>query len=182
MVSEERIMIFIDGSNIFRAIERYRKQKQDENFKINFRKLVDVLAGERKLIRAYYYGSRPLPPNSVQEAFYKKLEWDGFTVTVKELKKRTKVCKKCGQSQESTIEKGVDVALVTDLLAFGFKDGYSTAIVVSGDNDFSGAIEEVKRMPKNVEVVSFENCISSETMRKADKFVSIESIIDKIRL
>jgi len=117
-----------------------------------------------------------------QESFFKKLERLGFEVEIKTLKVREKICKSCGQRQKAYIEKGVDVALITDLLAFGFRDGYDTAIIVSGDNDFLGAINEVKRLPKRVEIAAFSDSISEETQRKADAFVQLEKMAERIRM
>lgn len=173
-------MVFIDGSNLHHATERYRKS--NPSFNIDYGRLVSVLCEGRNLVRAYYYGSRPVQTVPQQESFFKKLERLGFEVSVKPLKMREKACRHCGQKQMAYIEKGVDVALVTDLLAFGFRGGYDTAIIVSGDNDFQQAVNEVKRLPKRVEVASFSGSISEETQRKADRFILLDALADRIRM
>ena len=43
-------------------------------------------------------------------------------------------------------QKGVDVALVTELLRMAREDVYDIAIVASGDSDFSSAVDCVKSM------------------------------------
>lgn len=177
---DERVMVFIDGSNLHHAVERH--QKIDAGFRIDYQKLVETLVGGRHLVRTYYYGSRPMQAVSEQESFFKKLERLGFDVSVKTLKLREKVCKECGHHQKAYLEKGVDVALVTDLLAFGFRNGYDTAIIVSGDNDFLGAINEVKRLPRRVEIAAFSDSISEETQRKADSFTALDEMAGKIRM
>jgi uncharacterized LabA/DUF88 family protein len=177
---DERVMVFIDGSNLHHAVER--RQRKDTSFRIDYQKLVGALVGARKLVRAYYYGSRPMHAVAEQESFFKKLERLGFEISIKTLKVREKICKSCGQAQRTYIEKGVDVALITDLLAFGFRNGYDTAIIVSGDNDFLGAINEVKRLPRRVEIAAFSDSVSEETQRKADAFISLEALEGKIRM
>lgn len=177
---DERIMVFIDGSNLHHAMERHAKLRS--GFAIDYSRLVSALLESRKLVRAYYYGSRPAQPNPQQESFFKKLERLGFDVNIKTLKLRERVCRHCGQRQKTHIEKGVDVALVTDLLAFGFRSGYDTAIIVSGDNDFLQAVNEVKRLPRRVEIAAFSDSICEETQRKADRFIPLEAMADRIRM
>jgi len=46
--ARERVMIFIDGSNLFHACNQIK-------FKIDLVKLVNVLVGDRYLVRPYYY-------------------------------------------------------------------------------------------------------------------------------
>jgi uncharacterized LabA/DUF88 family protein len=48
----ERVIVFIDGSNIFHAIRSL-------NIKINYSRLVGFLVEDRRLIRAYFYGAVP---------------------------------------------------------------------------------------------------------------------------
>ena len=50
------------------------------------------------------------------------------------------------------VEKGVDVRLATDMVTNGFKNLYDVAILISGDADFSHAIQAVKDVGKHVEV------------------------------
>jgi len=181
---DHRVMVFIDGSNLHHAIARYREKNAQihPNYQIDYEKLIHELVRGRKLVRVYFYGSKNVQPNPLQESFYAKLERLGFDVTVKPLKSRTRKCKNCEYKHQTHIEKGVDVALVTDLLAFGFRGGYDAAIIVSGDNDFLRAIEEVKRLPKRVEIACFGDSISQETQRKADEFIPLDTLVNKIRL
>jgi uncharacterized LabA/DUF88 family protein len=48
----ERVIVFIDGSNIFHAIRSL-------NIKIDYNRLVGFLVEDRRLIRAYFYGTVP---------------------------------------------------------------------------------------------------------------------------
>ncbi|RLI76835.1 NYN domain-containing protein [Archaeoglobales archaeon] len=165
----DKVAIFIDGSNIFHGCREY-----DPNFKIDYVKLVDVLLNGRKLLRPYYYGSfDPSNPDQAnrQKRFHQALQEKGFHVTIKPLRRR----------DDNKIEKGVDVALVTDMLSLGFKNAYDVAILVSGDNDFVHAVEELKAHGKIVEVAMFENAIGGELKRMADKFISLNKIADRIR-
>ena len=50
-------------------------------------------------------------------------------------------CPHCGQEIRRTVEKGVDTAIVTDLIRFGIDDYYDRAILVAGDADHIPAVE-----------------------------------------
>ena len=159
-----KVAIFIDGSNLFYACKELK-------FKIDMLKLRDVLVGDRELLRPYYYHSFD-PNDEGQIKFHHFLQNNGFTVKAIPLRQR-------GEKQ---VEKGADVRLVTDMLALGFKGAYDIAIVVSGDSDFIDAIEEIKRSGKRVEVAMFEHVVSSELKRSVDRFISLNTLTDKIAL
>ena len=50
-------------------------------------------------------------------------------------------CPHCGQEIRRTVEKGVDTAIVTDLIRFGIDDYYDRAILIAGDADHIPAVE-----------------------------------------
>lgn len=178
----EKVMIFIDGANLLHGCKNYK-----DKYQVDLLKLRDALVGGRRLIRAYYYGSFiPDAPNyESQIKFFDFLEYKGFKVIKSPLRKRTVEfeCKTCGatHSTEESREKGVDIALATDMLSFGINDHYDTAIVVSGDYDYYRAIEEVQRNGKNVEIAYFKKSgISDRFIRCADKFISLDEISGEI--
>jgi len=171
-----RVMIFIDGSNLFWACRAL-------SFKIDFEKLVKVLVGNRTLIRPFYYCAVPEKPATKQVNFHRKMRYLGFQVVTKRLKKRSD-----STGRTIFVEKGVDVALVTDMLSMAFKNAYDVAILVSGDNDYVGAVEEIKRLGKRVEIASFEHNIKDNTKfispdlkMIADKFISLDQLKDQIK-
>lgn len=50
-------------------------------------------------------------------------------------------CPTCHESMEGTIEKGVDTAIVTDMIKLAWADSYDIAVLVSSDRDFIPAVE-----------------------------------------
>lgn len=177
-------MIFIDGANLFHGSRAY-----EAGYKIDILKLVDELVGDRKLIRAYFYDSIPMDDQNQiigQKNFHNLLEYNGFKVTALPLRTREirYECEECGHNHiiQKNVEKGVDIALVTDMLSFGIMRYYDTGIMVSGDLDYFKAIEEVQRKGVKIEIAYFRNGgISSELVRQADIFINLEEIADKIR-
>lgn len=60
------------------------------------------------------------------------------------------VCEKCEKPLKLEVEKGVDAALVTDLLWLAFQDLYDLAIVVSSDADLIAGIERTQLTGRKV--------------------------------
>ena len=164
----------MDGSNLFHAIKSM-------NIKIDYTKLVDFLKEDRKLIRAYFYGAVPqekdLKKNTPewesflrQKRFLEELSLQGIKVKVTTLKRLP---------SGEFIEKGVDVMLATDMLSLAYKNAYDSAILVSGDSDFSYTVEEVQSLGKRVENASFK-ITSSYILRKVcDRFTLLDDYLDR---
>jgi uncharacterized LabA/DUF88 family protein len=53
-------------------------------------------------------------------------------------------CSSCGATLMTSAEKGVDAALVTDLLSLAWQRAYDVAVLVSGDADYIPAVEYVQ--------------------------------------
>ena len=51
------------------------------------------------------------------------------------------ICPQCGGDMRGTQEKGVDGAIITDLISQGCFAGYDVAVLVSSDRDFVPAVE-----------------------------------------
>ena len=167
MSLKNRVMVFVDGSNLFWSMKR-------KGLKLDFYKLVTQLVGDRFLVRPYYYCSTSVPPSERQRKFLYALKYQGFTVVSKPLK-----AMQIGR-KTIFIEKGVDVALATDMIAAAFRDLYDTAILVSGNSDYVSVVDEVKRLGKRVEVAAFDFAIARQLKALGDKFVALESIQDNI--
>lgn len=180
---QERVMIFIDGANLFHGCSNYKK-----GYKIDMLKLRDELVGGRKLVSSHYYAAIPRENSSqfpAQKRFLDMLSYNSFNVTAVPLKTHrvTVKCDYCGMENHTTeqVEKGVDIALATDLISFAMDDQYDTAIIVSGDYDYFRAIQEVQRRGKKVEIAYFLiQGITEEFIQVADNFISLNGIADKI--
>jgi len=156
---ENRLAIFIDGSNLYHALrDNYGR------YDLKFADFIDKLRGSRNLFRAYYYNVLQDPTqrveahrdqqeflNTLREASYLEVRLGGMKL-----------------AQGVPVEKGIDVMVVTDLLQFAWKDLYDTAILVSGDSDFAYALQAVKNMGKYIEIAYFESNVSKDLLDVAD--------------
>jgi len=65
-------------------------------------------------------------------------------------------CPHCGKELRRTVEKGVDTAIVTDLIRYGMDDHYDRAILIAGDADHIPAVEFLGGRMKQVTHVWFK--------------------------
>ena len=156
----DRVMIFIDGSNLYHSLKAYF-QRTD----IDMGKLADKLLERRRLIRVYYYnarvGLREEPERyKRQQAFFNSVAQAPYF----ELKLGRLVY--AGWPNSPPYEKGVDIMLATDLLTHSFKNNYDIGILVAGDADYVGALQAVKDNGKNVEVALFGKESTSRALRE----------------
>jgi len=156
---EDRVAIFIDGSNLYHAL-RGNFGRND----LNFAEFANMLCGSRRLFRTYYYnvlqdpGQRPDSHREQQEFLDVLRKTPYLEVRLGS----TKI------AQGIPVEKGIDIMLATDLLYFAWNNFYDVAVLVSGDSDFAYALQAVKNMGKHVEVAYFESGVSKDLLNVAD--------------
>lgn len=159
-------MVFIDAQNLIHAADHYYGERKQ----LDLIKLVDVLTEDLDLIRPYFFNSHP--PDHYPEGWYYFLRIEGgFRVVSKTLKERGEEYK----------EKGVDIALATELIGQGFNDSYDVAVLVSGDDDYDRAVKYVQDQGEIVQAAMFENNASGGLKTTADKFIPLDDIAEEIR-
>jgi uncharacterized LabA/DUF88 family protein len=173
----DNLMIFIDGSNLLHASWEYGREIRQPDYGVSPIKVRDELVKakpDRKLVRAYYYGSEDPRGSSYagQCAFHDTLRYAGIDVTVKKIRYY-------GNERK---EKGVDVALATGLLYFGLRNFYDVAIIVSGDSDLADAIEKIKDTEATIhmEIAQFRNAVGDELLKICDHFYPLDDLAKQI--
>jgi len=156
---EDRVVIFIDGSNLYHAL-RSNFRRHD----LNFADFARRLCGSRRLFRIYYYNVLQDPVQR-PEGYREQQEFLDILRKTSYLEVRLGGTKVAAGVQ---IEKGIDIMLATDLLYFAWNDSYDVALLVSGDADFAYALQAVKNMGKHVEVAYFEGGVSKDLLNIAD--------------
>jgi uncharacterized LabA/DUF88 family protein len=159
---KEKVCIFIDGGNIFHAANSL-------NIRVDFAKLIRELTGSRHLVQAYYYGATPNTPD--QNRFFSKLHHLGIEVKTLPLR----------QYHDTPFEKGIDVMLVTDMLLFAHQNRYDTALLVSGDKDFTYAIKAIQAIGKTVVAAAFTHAFAIELQHSANTTIILDHLIPKIK-
>jgi uncharacterized LabA/DUF88 family protein len=156
---EDRVAIFIDGSNLYHAL-----RSNLGRFDLNFAEFVSKLCSSRRLFRTYYYNVLQ-DPIQRPDGYREQQEFLDILRKTPYLEVRLGSTK---MAQGIPVEKGIDIMLATDLLYFAWNDFYDTAVLVSGDSDFAYALQAIKNMGKHVEVAYFESGVSKDLLDLAD--------------
>lgn len=155
-----RLVIFIDGNNLFHAA-------RSVGVEIDYAKLLDVLRGHDTLLRAFFYTG--VDQNAErQQGFLLWMRRNGYRVVEKELK----------TFPDGTKKANLDVEIAVDMLSLA--DRYDTAILVSGDEDFAYAVDAVAYKGVRVEVAGFRSNTSPRLIDVADRFIELDSLISEI--
>jgi uncharacterized LabA/DUF88 family protein len=177
MIVKERVIVFIDGSNIFHAIRAL-------NIKIDYSRLVSFLTKDKYLIRAYYYSSMP----RVEDVERDSPEWDSlmrqrkFIGELKNMGIKPRIANLRKLASGEWLEKEVDIMLATDMLAMAFRDAYDTAILVSGDSDFCYTVETIQDLGKRVVNATFKRNSSPLLRAVCDEVIILDDFVDEIIL
>jgi len=168
-MKRNRVCIFIDGSNFY-----HLTKMNDLPTNIDYNELSKALAGDRTLVRTYYYNSfydADMYPDraKAQTPFYEALG----RVPYLEVRLSRLMPKQDGGFHE----KGVDVKASVDMVYYAALDFYDTAILVSGDQDFAPALLAVKEMGKHVEVAAFANNLPRELHKSADRIILLNEVM-----
>lgn len=167
----QRIMIFIDGANLYHNSVRYSKTHKKNDWQIDISALVNFIRQDRQLVRTYYFGATPESPSAGQTKFFDKLRHEEIVVITRPLHYSPS-----GQP----FEKGVDVALVTMLLKMAYQRAFDIGVIVSGDADYVEAAKSVMDQGLRIEVFSFREGLSQDLHNNCDKLTLIDDFADRI--
>ncbi len=167
---DEKIALFIDGSNLYAAAKGL-------GFDIDYKNLLQLFSDSGKLIRAFYYTAimedqdySPIRP------LVDWLDYNGYTMITKPAKSFTDT------NGRRKIKGNMDMELAVDMLEMA--DRLDHAVLFSGDGDFRSLVEAVQRKGTRVTVVStFRSSppmVADELRRQADHFIELQDIAPKI--
>lgn len=159
-----RVRIFVDFWNF-----QIRLTEWDSVFKLDWKKLGPWLAQQAgaeflaagQLGRATYEGLHVYisydPRKSTDEGLRRWASntldrFPGVQVCLKERRRKdppkcpmchvlVDICPHCGKSMKGTVEKGIDTAIVTDMIRLAWEESWDIAVLVSADRDFVPAVE-----------------------------------------
>ncbi len=165
MSDNTRVMIFIDGSNLYHGLKKDMPGKR-----LDYSCLAETLCDNRHLVRVHYYNA-PLPQQQdkeaakAQQSFFDKLRNLPYhRVILGRLEPRPGGRK---------VEKGVDIKIAVDMLSLAVRDVYDVAILVSGDGDFASVVEAVQDFGKHVENATTKSGSSNHLRQVCDKVVML---------
>ena len=167
---QERIALFIDGSNLYASARAL-------GFDIDYKNLLELFSSEGRLVRAFYYTAlvddqeySPIRP------LVDWLDYNGYTMVTKPTKEFTDA------SGRRKVKGNMDIELAIDVMEMS--EHVDHVVLFSGDGDFRRLIEAVQRKGVRATVVStFRSSppmVADELRRQADIFVELQDIADKI--
>ena len=166
----ERVMIFIDGSNMYHSLKNYFKRTD-----IDVGKFCSKLLEKRRLIRTYYYNAR-VGQREEPERYHDQQKFFAGITAIPYCELRLGRLVYNNWPSTPPYEKGVDILLATDMITHSYKNNYDVAVLVAGDSDYVSALQAVKDNGKNVEVALFGKEQSSIQLRKvADKITAVNA-------
>jgi uncharacterized LabA/DUF88 family protein len=156
-----RVAVFIDGNNLFHAARFH-------NLDIDYNKLLRVLLGDGRLLRAFFYTGVDAGAER-QQGFLLWMRRNGFRVVHKELK----------TFYDGSRKANLDVEIAVDMLSLAGR--YDTAVLVSGDEDFVYAVNAVAYKGCRVEVAGFRSNTAPKLIDVADFFIDLGDIAEQVR-
>lgn len=159
-----RIYVFIDAENIFYS-------QRTLGWKISYEKLMRYFRREcGDDVKCFIYSGKD-ESNTKQAKFFDMLEINGYIV-------RTKVVKKIRSRDGSyTWKSNLDIELAFEMV--DTKDSYDTAVLLSGDSDFTLPVDRIKQAGRQIIVMSTRGHISRELLERA-KYVDLRKLKDEI--
>lgn len=166
----ERVAIFIDGSNLYAAARAL-------NFDIDYKRLLELFTEHGNLVRAFYYTA--LVEDQEYSPIRPLIDWldyNGYAMVTKPTKEFT------DSSGRRKIKGNMDIELAVDVMELS--DHVDHVILFSGDGDFRRLVEAVQRRGRRVTVVSTVRSqppmLADELRRQADIFVELEELAPRI--
>ena len=154
--TELRVGIFVDVQNIFYAAKPF-------NARLDFKKLLELSVGKRRLIRAIAYVVQS--PDVDQSNFISMLQQKRYEVKRKDLRQRS----------DGSAKGDWDMGMAIDIMRF--VDKLDVVVLVSGDGDFVPLVELVKTLGPRVEVISFTYNTARDLINSADEHIPIEEAL-----
>lgn len=168
---DERVAIFIDGSNLYAAIRSL-------GFDFDYKKLLEYFRKRCRLIRAYYYTA--LGDDQDYSPIRPLVDWlayNGYTVITKPIKEYVDPV-----TGHRRTKGNMDIEIAVGMLSMA--SHYDHVALFSGDGDFRSMVEAIQQLGKRVTVISSLQTqppmIADELRRQADEFIELDDIKDEL--
>ncbi len=163
----DRVAIFIDGENIHYSAKHL-------NMRLDYLKLCSKLAGNRRLVRSYFYTAVSNQSEGKID-FINFLKLNGFSVITREIKSFND-----GDHSTRNVRGSLDMEMAIDALEMSNK--LDTVILCTGDGDFKPLVTALGRKGVHVEVCALREMTSTELIATADVYTDLASLKDDIAL
>ena len=160
----ERVVILIDGANLFYAAMQL-------GLEIDYTRLLPCLIKGRSLVRAYFYTGVDRT-NEKQQRFLLWMRHNGYRVVSKDLI----------QHLDGSRKADLNIEIAVDMLTLS--QHCDTIILLSGTGDLTYAVDHVSYRGVQIEVVSLPTMTSESLINVCDRFIDLAKLrseIEKLR-
>jgi uncharacterized LabA/DUF88 family protein len=166
----ERTFAFIDGPNLHATVRAL-------GFEIDYRKLLEHLRSQGRLIRVLYYTA--IVEDQEFSTFRPLADWldyNGYTMVTKPARGYT------DSTGRRRFRTSMDVELAVDAMRLADKADH--VILFSGEQSFTSLVSALQQMGKRVTVISTIETqpamVADELRRQADHFIDIDALQPQI--
>ncbi len=170
MISQDRIALFIDGSNLYAATRTL-------GFDIDYKKLLREFGSRGRLVRAFYFTA--LLEDQEYSSIRPLVDWldyNGFAVVTRPAREFV------DSAGRRRVKGNMDIDLA--VRAMEMADHLDHIVLFSGDGDFRSLVEALQRKGLRVSVVSTMTTqppmIADDLRRQADEFIELAGLIARI--
>lgn len=174
----KRVIFFIDGFNIYHAINNKRLAKYKW---LDYSKLANNLISQnvQKVTDIYFFTALAhWNKNKVRRhsVYINALKKYNIKIIKGKFRKKDKYCRHCKKTTKTFEEKETDVNIALFLLKLAYKNQYDVAMILSGDSDLFPAINEVKKeYPKKEFIIVIPPNRKAERLKSiADKHIKLK--------
>lgn len=170
MVHQDRIALFIDGSNLYATAKTL-------GFDIDYRKLLKEFQARGRLVRAFYYTA--LIEDQEYSSIRPLIDWldyNGYTVVTKPAKEFVDAM---GRRK---VKGNMDIELAVGAMELAAHLDH--VVLFSGDGDFRSLVEAIQRKGVRVSVVSTTMTqppmVADDLRRQADEFIDLAHLATRV--
>lgn len=201
MNQDGRIRIFIDFWNFQLSWNEYQlaKGRDPKNAQIPWKENLPKILVERTNPKGVYVGTHVYVSIDPASEADKKLNrflhamdgFPGYNVTVKERRPASPVkctneacrrkivdCPHCNQRLRRMVEKGIDTALLTDLIRSTFDNTFDQAVLITEDSDFVPAVKFIQERWTKQIIHAFFKGKSDELRNACWKHIFLDDLMD----
>lgn len=164
---QDRVAVFIDGENIHYSAKHM-------NMRMDYLKLCRRLAGDRRLVRSYFYTAISNQSEGKID-FINFLKLNGFTVVTKEVRNFSEM-----DTSTRSVRSSLDMEMAIDVL--DMSQHLDSVVLCTGDGDFVPLVAALARRGKHVEVCGLREMTSTDLIAAADEYVDLAALKDELVL
>lgn len=158
----QRVAVLVDAQNLYHTTQSVYSRN------IDYDELLSEAVADRELTRAIAYVIRADSPN--EESFFEALREIGFETKIKDLKTHA----------DGSKTADWDVGMILDAVTLA--PHIDTAVICTGDGDFSRLCSHLRHEGVRVEGMAFAESTSEELVAAVDSFTDLSAHSDRFLL